>query len=172
MDERGLLRTLNFLVRAGIYLFGRCAKNPNPCYKVNYGLLYCLGELSINMRRKELIVYQTEFGKEPFSEWLDSLKDTGTIARVISRLDRLELGHYGDVKGIGGGVKELRFSFGSGYRVYFAEVGHIIVLLLCGGDKSSQKRDIKTAQSYWEEFQQRKDTEDIQWLHTASSGTS
>lgn len=107
------------------------------------------------MHSKQVVVYRTENGKEPFNEWLDSLKDANTVARIISRLGRVELGNYGDAKSVGKGVKELRYTFGAGYRVYFAEVDNIIVLLLCGGDKSSQKRDIKTAQRYWQDYQRR-----------------
>jgi len=110
------------------------------------------------MHNKQVIVYQTENGKEPFNDWLDSLKDAKTVARIISRLGRVELGNYGDAKGVGEGVRELRYTFGAGYRVYFAEVDNVIVLLLCGGDKSSQKRDIKAAQGYWQDYQQRQTT--------------
>ena len=109
------------------------------------------------MAEKELIVYQTANEKEPFNDWLDDIKDEKTRVRILSRLDRVEQGHYGDYKSVGEGVYELRYFFGAGYRVYFAEDGDTIVLLLCGGDKSSQKRDIKTAQTYWEDYQERKD---------------
>ena len=111
------------------------------------------------MVRKEVIVYQTESGREPFNEWLDSLKDAKTVARIISRLERVELGNYGDAKSVGEGVKELRYTFGAGYRVYFAEVENMVLLLLCGGDKSSQRRDVKTAQSYWQDYRRRQETE-------------
>ena len=111
------------------------------------------------MVRKEVIVYQTESGREPFNEWLDSLKDAKTVARIISRLERVELGNYGDAKSVGEGVKELRYTFGAGYRVYFAKVENTVLLLLCGGDKSSQRRDVKTAQSYWQDYRRRQETE-------------
>ena len=106
------------------------------------------------MANKEIVVYQTENGREPFNDWLNDLKDEKTTARILARLDRLEQGHYGDYKPIGESIFELRFFFGSGYRVYFAEVDNTIVILLCGGDKSSQKRDIKQALSYWQDFQE------------------
>jgi putative addiction module killer protein len=61
-------------------------------------------------------------------------------------------GHYGDYKSIGNGVYELRFTFGSGYRIYFAEQDNVVVLLLCGGDKSTQRHDIELAKNYWLEF--------------------
>lgn len=107
------------------------------------------------MPSKEIEVYQTESDKEPLNDWLDGIRDTRTRARIISRLDRIEQGNYGDHKAVGKGVFELRFFFGSGYRAYFAEVGNTVVLLLCGGDKGSQKRDIRTAQGYWRDYQRR-----------------
>ncbi|MEM6427834.1 MAG: type II toxin-antitoxin system RelE/ParE family toxin [Deinococcota bacterium] len=108
------------------------------------------------MSQKELVVYQTRNAQEPFNDWLTSIKDRRTRARILSRLDRLEQGHYGDHKAVGQGVFELRYFFGSGYRVYFAEDGQAVVLLLCGGDKRSQQRDITTAQQYWQDYQDRK----------------
>ena len=101
---------------------------------------------------KNVIVYQTAAGQEPFTEWLNSLRDPTSRRRILKRLLRLEQGHYGDFKSVGHGVNELRFFFGAGYRVYFAEDGDTIVVLLCGGDKSSQKRDIQKAQAYWQEY--------------------
>jgi putative addiction module killer protein len=70
-------------------------------------------------------------------------------------LDRVEIGNYGDYKALGDGVYELKLHFGSGYRVYFAEDGDIIVILLCGGDKSSQSKDIEVAKAYWKELLER-----------------
>ena len=90
-------------------------------------------------------------------EWLNSLKDPSTRLRIRRRLDRLELGNLGDCKPVGEGVSELRLSFGPGYRVYFAEQDDIIIILLCAGDKSSQKKDIKTAKIYWHELKERSD---------------
>ena len=104
---------------------------------------------------KEIRVYRTTSGKEPFHDWLDSLKDKITRARINRRLERLQQGNYGDFKSVGEGVFEMRFQFGSGYRVYFGEINHHIVLLLFGGDKSTQMKDIKQAQKYWCEFQGR-----------------
>jgi putative addiction module killer protein len=101
---------------------------------------------------KTIIVYHTAAGKEPFTDWLNSLRDSTTRRRILKRLLRLEQGHYGDFKPVGGGVNELRFFFGAGYRVYFAEDGDTLVVLLCGGDKSSQRRNIQQAQAYWQEY--------------------
>ena len=102
---------------------------------------------------KNVIVFRTATGKEPFTEWLNSLRDPTTRRRILKRLLRLEQGNYGDFKPVGEGVNELRLFFGAGYRVYFAEDGDTIVVLLCGGDKSSQRQDILQAQAYWQEYQ-------------------
>ena len=114
------------------------------------------------MATKELIIYQTENGKEPFTRWRKSLKDKVTVARIDRRLDRVKEGYYGDHKAVGAGVYELRLFFGPGYRVYLAEEGDTVVLLLCGGDKGSQDRDIGMAQAYWQDYQRDKDVEDKQ----------
>jgi putative addiction module killer protein len=81
-----------------------------------------------------------------FERWLRKLKDVRARARIRVRLDRLALGLPGDVKGVGGGVSELRIDYGPGYRVYFARQGRTVILLLAGGDKSTQARDIALAQ--------------------------
>lgn len=91
-------------------------------------------------------------GKVPFEEWFCNLKNTQTKARIIARIDRLRFGNFGDCKSVGAGVYELRIHFGPGFRVYFGLVGTEIVLLLGGGDKSSQQKDIKICQRYWQEF--------------------
>lgn len=100
---------------------------------------------------KTVVAYADENGTEPYAEWLASLKDEKTKERIRVRVRRLEDGLYGDCEPIGEGLSELRLFFGAGYRVYFGEEDGNIVILLCGGDKSSQKRDIKTAKAYWQE---------------------
>jgi putative addiction module killer protein len=80
-----------------------------------------------------------------FLKWLRGLNDVRAVARIQIRIDRLSLGNMGDVKAVGEGIREMRIDYGSGYRVYFKKTGRHIVLLLCGGDKSSQKADIKAA---------------------------
>jgi len=80
-----------------------------------------------------------------YAEWIDNLRDLQGRARILVRVERLASGNPGDVKDIGGGVSELRVHFGPGYRVYFTQRGHDIVILLAGGDKSSQSTDIQTA---------------------------
>ncbi|MFH1476800.1 MAG: type II toxin-antitoxin system RelE/ParE family toxin [Verrucomicrobiota bacterium] len=78
-------------------------------------------------------------------EWIDGLRDTQGRARILARIERLDAGLPGDVKPIGEGVSELRIDCGPGYRVYFKKQGREIIILLAGGDKSTQSRDIKTA---------------------------
>lgn len=80
-----------------------------------------------------------------FSRWLRGLADSRAKARIAARIDRLAQGNLGDVAAVGDGVSELRIHYGPGYRVYFVARGKAVMILLCGGDKSSQARDIKTA---------------------------
>jgi putative addiction module killer protein len=110
------------------------------------------------MGTKELLVYQTEEGKEPFREWRKDLRDKVTLARIDRRVEHLAQGHYGDYKHVGEGVYELRHFFGSGYRVHFAEDGDAIVVLLLGGDKGIQSKDIAKAQGYWKDYRVRQET--------------
>ena len=102
---------------------------------------------------RELQVYQNPNEREPFTEWLES-RDQKTQERIEARLDRLMGGNFGDCKSVGEGIFEIRLHFGAGYRIYFGEVDNTIVLLLCGGDKSSQKRDIEHAKTYWQEYKE------------------
>lgn len=103
-------------------------------------------------KTKTVIVYRDRDGNEPFTAWLNRLRDPTTRRRILQRLLRVESGHYGDYKPVGDGVHEFRFFFGAGYRVYFGEDGDKLVILLCGGDKDSQSRDIQQAQRYWQEY--------------------
>ena len=82
---------------------------------------------------------------EAYFQWFDSLRDRRARARINARIRRLSLGNFGDVKPIGEGVSELRIDFGPGYRVYFVQRGQTLVVLLAGGDKRTQDRDIKKA---------------------------
>lgn len=101
---------------------------------------------------KEIIYYSKADGSIPFVRWYDKLKDQKLIARIDSRLDHLALGNSGDTESLGSGVHELKIHLGSGYRIYFANDGHEIIVLLVGGDKSSQKKDIAKAKNYWIEY--------------------
>jgi putative addiction module killer protein len=81
-----------------------------------------------------------------FTTWLNDLNDVSATARIVARIRRFELGNPGDVKSVGGGVSEMRIDYGPGYRLYFTRRGKTVVILLCGGDKRSQSKDIKAAQ--------------------------
>jgi putative addiction module killer protein len=82
---------------------------------------------------------------EVFARWHGAIKDVRIRARIADRIDRLVKGNPGDVAPVGEGISELRLHFGPGYRVYFMQRGELIIILLCGGDKSTQRRDIETA---------------------------
>jgi len=101
-------------------------------------------------------IYHEESGKAPFFQWVNSLTDT-IQHRINARLIRVECGNLGDWKSVGQGVAELRFHMNSGYRVYFAKDGQKVILLLCAGNKSSQKKDIGRAHKYWLDYQERKE---------------
>ena len=104
----------------------------------------------------EILQYQTPEGKLPYREWFLSLKEASVRARIRARIDRLQLGNWGDFESVGEGVLELRLHFGPGYRIYFAQDGKKLILLLCGGDKSTQDKDIKLAQQYGHDYKRRK----------------
>lgn len=99
----------------------------------------------------EIRYYQTTSGRCPFWDWFDSL-DTPARLIVDKRLARVRRGLFGDAETVGGGVSELKFDVGPGYRVYFARTGRAIVILLRAGDKKSQSADIKTAQAFWKDY--------------------
>ena len=88
---------------------------------------------------------------EIFRKWRERLKDERARVLIASRLDRLAFGHMGDVEPVGQGISELRIHYGPGYRIYFQKQGNTIIILLCGGDKNSQAKDIKTAKSLADE---------------------
>ena len=95
-----------------------------------------------------------------FDRWLRKLKDTQARLRILAHLDRLAAGNIGDMKSAGGGIFELRLAFGPGYRIYLARRGDRLVLLLCGGDKSSQTDDIARARALaaeWKEGEEQND---------------
>ena len=88
-----------------------------------------------------------------YDAWFRSLRDRLTQGRIVARIGRLQLGNFGDAKSVGDGVHELRMTFGPGYRVYFTRRGERIILLLCGGDKGSQSRDIARAKQLASELE-------------------
>lgn len=103
----------------------------------------------------EIDYYKTEKGIAPFKEWLEALRDVNGRAKIRVRLDRARLGNFGDHKHLDEGVWELRIDYGPGYRIYFAKEENRIVLLLIGGDKDSQKRDIAQATSYLQDHRRK-----------------
>ena len=103
-----------------------------------------------------ILKYETVDGRIPLDEWFAGLRDRCARARALIRLDRLELGLEGHWRSVGDGVRELKISEGKGYRVYYAWDGSKIVLLLCGGNKSTQNTDIENARTYWRDYNERK----------------
>lgn len=99
--------------------------------------------------------YQTSSGNNPFRDWLLDLKDRKARAIIRVRINRLRQGNFGDCRHLGEGIYELRIHYGPGYRVYFGDLDRQIVILLCGGDKRTQKRDIEKAREYWQEIRSR-----------------
>lgn len=106
-------------------------------------------------RPRTIEFYVTGSGKAPFAAWMQSLRDVTARAQIERRLARIRLGLLGDCKAVGDGVYELRIDTGPGYRVYFAQLGKTIILLLCGGAKHSQATDIEKAKEYWTDYQER-----------------
>ena len=100
----------------------------------------------------EIEFYVADNGKAPFISWLEKLDETDQI-KIKKRLARIrDTGNLGDYKNLSDGVSELRFFFGSGYRIYFGKQGEKIIILLCGGNKSSQSKDIAKAKEGWKNF--------------------
>jgi len=99
--------------------------------------------------------YRRPDGVIPFDRWIAQIKDVRAKARILTQLDRLKIGLPGDWKSVGAGVFELRIFEGKGYRIYFGRDGKAVVILLCGGNKSTQTRDIELAKSYWQEYRRR-----------------
>jgi putative addiction module killer protein len=104
---------------------------------------------------KILRYYTTISGKIPFLDWMKSIKDSTVRYRIRTRMDRVEIGHYGEYRVLSDGVCELKIDIGPGYRIYFAEQNNNIIILLCGGDKRHQTKDIRTAKMYWKELLER-----------------
>jgi putative addiction module killer protein len=101
--------------------------------------------------------YVAANGKRPFAEWLYALSNQDAAARVQVRLDRLRLGNFGDARSLGKGLSELRIDAGPGYRVYFTVESKSVVVLFCGGDKTTQQTDIRRAREYLRDYRRRPD---------------
>lgn len=109
----------------------------------------------MELRGRRILHYLID-GRSVFSEWLDALSDHQGQAAIDGRLDRMAQGNFGDCRPVGGGVWELRVHSGPGYRIYYGEDGEVVVVLLCGGDKRSQRRDIIRARRYLADYRRRK----------------
>jgi putative addiction module killer protein len=103
----------------------------------------------------EIREYITTQGRSPYAKWFNGL-NARAAAKVATALVRMEQGNLASAKGIGSGVSEYRIDFGPGYRVYFGKDGDILIILLGGGTKKRQQRDIEAAQASWREYKQRK----------------
>ncbi len=103
----------------------------------------------------ELVVYVTEEGKTPFDDWFTKL-DTAAALKVRTALARFETGNLGNVKPVGRGVSERRITCGPGYRVYFGQDSDKLMILLCGGTKKRQSKDIEQAKAFWDDYKNRK----------------
>lgn len=104
------------------------------------------------MNLNDILIYVHDNGKSPFETWFRKIGDPNTRALIKKRLNRIRLGNFGDFKFISHGVFEIRLNFGPGYRIYFGRKGNKLIVLLCGGDKSSQYNDIQNAKKYWNNF--------------------
>ena len=107
------------------------------------------------MNEKEILVYLTSDGKSPYNEWFYALRDKTVQAAIRARLARVRIGNFGMYRSVGHGVWELKFYFGAGNRIYYGQDGDQLVILLSGGDKDSQSRDIKKAQEFWADYWRR-----------------
>ncbi len=110
---------------------------------------------SINSRNISVRIFATENGKEPFTKWINSIKDNRVSDRIDQRLNRVKKGNKGDYKDLGKNLCELRIHLGPGYRIYFTELDSDNILILFGGNKSTQMFDIIQSRNYLTEYNQR-----------------
>lgn len=108
------------------------------------------------LKERIIKIYKRDNGECPVVSWMESL-DSSIRYRINARLTRVALGNFGDHEPLGDRIHELKFKFGSGYRIYYSEINDVIVLLLCGGDKKTQKNDIKLARVYLDDYLQEED---------------
>ncbi len=106
---------------------------------------------------RRLLNYQTQDGRKPFDRWFKELRDKKGRSVIATRLERFEkTGNPGYWRALGEGLCELKIDFGPGYRVYYGEDGGVLVILLCGGDKDKQNKDIRKAREYWDDYRTRR----------------
>jgi len=103
----------------------------------------------------EVLIYKDDEGYVPYADWLNKLSDKHAKVRVLVRIGRMAAGNFGDCKSVADGVWELRIDWGPGYRVYYAQAGKRLVLLLTGGDKRKQQTDIAAAVDYWNDWKRK-----------------
>lgn len=101
---------------------------------------------------RELRLFKTKNGRVPFHDWLTKLKDRQGRALVRIRIDRLCIGHRGNYRSLGNRLFELKINYDPGYRIYYGDDDGKLILILCGGDKGTQKRDIERAKKYWNDY--------------------
>ena len=106
-------------------------------------------------QERTVAYYEAPDGQKPVQEWLYALKDVMARAQLRARIDRVKLGNLGKCNSVGQGIMELKVDFGPGYRIYFGQMGRALIVLLCGGDKSTQSKDIKKAHEYWTDYKRR-----------------
>lgn len=106
----------------------------------------------------EIKEYLDDQGRSPYAKWFNDL-NAQAAAKVVTALSRIEQGNLANAKGVGGGVFEYRIDFGPGYRLYFGKDGETLVILLGGGTKKRQQKDIETAQALWQDYKRRKKQE-------------
>ena len=102
----------------------------------------------------EIFYYAAANGRLPFREWFEDLRDYKTRVIIDARMTRLRTGNFGNCRSVGPNLIELKIDYGPGYRIYFGRISCKVILLLCGGDKSTQKKDILTADQYWGHFKE------------------
>jgi len=112
-----------------------------------------------DLEGKQIEAFVKDNGKEPFTEWFNKLKNTRAKAKIISRIRRARRYNYGYHRRLGSDFLELKERIEGGIRIYLGEDGDKIIILLLGGNKSSQKKDIKSAEEYWKEYKIKKDEE-------------
>ncbi len=112
--------------------------------------------MRLTVKPRTADVYETVSGDKPYETWFRGLKDKRAQAKIVVRIDRAEVGNFGKYRELQSGVFEIKENFGPGYRVYFGIDDDRIILLLCGGDKGSQDRDIERAIKFWKDYLERK----------------
>lgn len=109
----------------------------------------------MEVHERKVEYYLTPNGHAPFIDWLENLKDREGVRLIKARLARIRAGNFGEMRPLGYGVHEMKISWGPGHRIYFGMGKESVVVLLCGGDKRSQTRDILSAQEYWTDYWRR-----------------